>query len=136
MKEFASFLSQHTGFMILIIAIACILFGRIWSNMLNWGTITEPQSVIRSGKHYKVINLYLPKGWTEGWEVGSIICFESFDRRFFMKYRREIYVSGDRIRFANEEGPGMGLFYKASYSNRSTGSIVMNPVKTPSRVKK
>jgi len=136
MKEFASFFNQHLGFIILIIAISCILFGRIWSNMLNWGTITEPQAVIKSGKQYKVINLYLPKGWTEGWEVGSIICFESLDRRFFMKYRREIYVSGDRIRFADEEGPGMGSLYKASYSNRSTGSIVMNLVKAPPKVKK
>ena len=97
--------------------------------MLNWGTITEPQSIIRSGRHYKVINFYLPKGWTEGWEVGSIVCFESFERRFFMKQRKEIYVSGDRIRFANEEGPGIGSSYKASYSNKSTGSIVMQPVK-------
>jgi len=136
MKEFASFWSQHTGFMILIIALACILFGRIWSNMLNWGTISEPQSVIRGGKQYKVINLYLPKGWTEGWEVGSIICFESFSRWFFVKYRKEIYVSGDRIRFANEDGPGIGLLYKASYSNKSTGSILMSPVRISVRGKK
>lgn len=136
MKAFAFFFSQHTGLVILVIATACILFGRIWSNMLNWGTITAPQSVIRSGKHYKVINLYLPKGWTEGWEVGSIICFESFSRRFLVKYRQEIYVSGDRIRFAHDEGPGIGLFYVASYSNKSTGSIVMNPVKQPSKFKK
>jgi hypothetical protein len=128
MKEFMSFLRENIGFIIIIIAVACILFGRIWSNMLNWGQITDPHVVIRNGKYYKVINLYLPKGWTEGWEVGSIICFESFHRRFFVKYRREIYVSGDRIRFA-DDGPGIGSFYKASYSNTSTGSIVMRPIK-------
>ena len=136
MKEFVFFFGQHVGLMVLIIAIACILFGRIWSNMLNWGTITEPHSLIRGGKHYKVINFYIPKGWTEGWEVGSIICFESLNRRFFMKYRREIYVSGDRIRFANEDAPGIGLSYVASYSNKSTGSIVMNPIRKPSAKKK
>src|SRR6266487_4740636 len=128
MKEFMSFFRENIGFIIMIIAVACILFGRIWSNMLNWGKITDPQVIIRNGRHYKVINLYLPKGWTEGWEVGSIICFESFHRRFFVKYRREIYVSGARIRFA-DDGPGIGSFYKASYSNTSTGSIVMNPIK-------
>jgi len=136
MKEFVLFFSQHTGLIILIIAIACTLFGRIWSNMLHWGTITEPHSLIRSGSHYKVINIYLPNGWTEGWEVGSIICFESFDRHFFVKKRKEIYVAGDRIRFTNEEGPGIGSFYTASYSNKSTGSIVMKPVKMPSAAKK
>jgi hypothetical protein len=128
MKEFMSFFRENIGFIIIIIAVACILFGRIWSNILNWGKVTDPQLIIRNGKHYKVINLYLPKGWTEGWEVGSIICFESFHRRFFVKYRREIYVSGDRIRFT-DDGPGIGSFYKASYSKTSTGSIVMKPIK-------
>ncbi|HEV8283395.1 MAG TPA: hypothetical protein VGQ09_03750 [Chitinophagaceae bacterium] len=128
MKEPTFFFSENLGFIIIIIAVACTLFGRIWSNILNWGHITDPQLIIRDGKHYKVINLYLPKGWTEGWEVGSIICFESFQRRFFVKYRKEIYVSGDRIRFT-DDGPGIGTFYKASYSNTSTGSIVMDPVK-------
>jgi len=128
MKEFTSFFSENTGFIIVIIAVGCVLFGRIWSNILNWGEITDPQLIIKNGKSYKVINLYLPKGWTEGWEVGSIICFESFQRRFFIKYRREIYVSGDRIRFA-DDGPGIGSFYKAFYSNTSIGSIVMRPVK-------
>ena len=129
MRDFSSFFGQHTGFMILIMAIACILFGRLWSNRLNWGTITEPQSVIRSGKNYKVINCYLPKGWTEGWEIGSVICFETFERHFFKTYRREIYVSGDRIRFANEDGPAIGSIYKASYSNKSTGLVVMQRIK-------
>jgi hypothetical protein len=128
MKEFMSFFRENIGFIIIIIAVACILFGRIWSNILNWGQITDPQVIIRNGRHYRVINLYLPKGWTEGWEVGSIICFESFHRRFFVKYRREIYVSGDRIRFT-DDGPDIGSFYKASYTNTSTGSIVMNPIK-------
>jgi len=130
MKEFMSFFRENIGFIIIIIAVACILFGRIWSNILNWGKVTDPQVIIRNGKHYKVINLYLPKGWTEGWEVGSIICFESFHRRLFVKYRREIYVSGDRIRFT-DDGPGIGSFYRASYSNTSAGSIVMNLVKMP-----
>ena len=131
MKELLSFFDQHTVFVIIIIAVACVLFGRIWSNMLNWGTVTEPHSLIRSGRNYKVINLYLPKSWTDSWEVGSIVCLESFHRRFFKEYRKEIYVSGDRIRFADEDGPGIGRFYKASFSNRSTGSIVMRPIRKP-----
>ena len=130
MSKLFSFFDQHAGFIILIMVVACILFGRIWSNILNWGTITNPNQVIRGGRYYKVINLYLPKGWTDSWEVGSIICFESFRSRFFVKYRKEIYIFGDRIRFA-DEGPGIGSFYKASYSNKSTGSIVMKPVKKP-----
>src|SRR5436853_4988202 len=129
MKEFASFFNQHLGFIILIIAISCILFGRIWSNMLNWGTITEPQAVIKKGKEYKVINLYLPKGWTEGWEVSSIVCFETYDRRFLIKYRSEIYVSGDRIRFT-DDGPRIGSSYRASFPGTSNGAIVMNHIKT------
>src|SRR6266498_1657783 len=94
-----SFFSQNIGFIILIIAVACILFGRIWSNILNLGRITDPQVILRQGKNYKVTNLYLPKGWTEGWAVGSIVCLECIQRRFFVRYRKEIYVSGDRIRF-------------------------------------
>ncbi len=130
MKELMSFFSQNTGFIIAIITVTAILFGRIWSNILNWGKITDPQLIIKNGKYYKVTNLYLPKGWTEGWDVGSIICFESFHRKFFVKYHKEIYVSGDRIRFT-DDGPGIGLLYKASYSNASSGSIVMKPIKMP-----
>ena len=129
MRELISFFNQHTALVIIIVAMACVLFGRIWSNILNWGTITEPHSMIRSGRSYKVINLYLPKGWTDSWEVGSIICLETFRRGFFKEHRKEIYVSGDRIRFAEEDGPGIGRSYKASFSNKSTGSIVMKPIK-------
>ncbi|HMG68598.1 MAG TPA: hypothetical protein VK588_12960 [Chitinophagaceae bacterium] len=125
-----SFFSQNIGFIIAAIAIACILFGRIWSNILNWGAITDPQSIIKGGENYKVINLYLSKGWTEGWEIGSIICLESFHSRFFVKKRREIYVSGDRIRFT-DEGPDIGSFYKASFTNASSGSILMTQIKKP-----
>src|SRR6478672_4928340 len=121
MKEVLSFFSQNGGLVISTVAITCILLGRIWSNFLNWGGITDPQLRIKKGKEYKVINLYLPKGWTEGWEVGSIICFESYHRRVFMKYRREIYVSGDRIRFTDDV-PNIGSFYKATFSNTSSGS--------------
>ncbi len=130
MKELMSFFSQNSGFIIAIIAIACILFGRIWSNILNWGEVTDPQLIIRNGKYYKVINLYLPKTWTDDWVVGSIICLECYHRRFFVKYRKEIYISGDRIRFS-DDGPGIGLFYQAIFSKSSSGSIVMKPVKKP-----
>ena len=131
-----SFFSQNIGFVILIIAVGCILIGRIWSNILNWGEITDPHALIKGGQSYRVINLYLPKGWTEGWEVGSIICFESFDKKFFLKQRKEIYVSGDRIRFTDEDGPTIGAFYKASFTYASSGSIVMTHIKTPDAVKK
>ena len=131
MKELMSFFTQNSGFTIAIVAVACILFGRVWSNYLNWGEITDPQLLIRKNKNYRVINLYLPKGWTEGWEVGSIICFEIHHRSFFVKYRREIYVSGDRVRFT-DDGPGIGSLYTASISKTSGGSIVMTPVNLPS----
>lgn len=133
MKEFPSFFSQNIGFVIVIAVVACVLFGRIWSNVLNWGQITEPQVLIKNGKSYKVLNIYLPKGWTEGWEVDSVVCFENFHRKFLIKYRKEIYVSGDRIKFT-DDGPAIGTIYQASYSSR--GSIVMKPVKTPQRTKK
>jgi hypothetical protein len=133
MKDLMSFFSQNIWFVIIIIAIACILLGRIWSNNLNWGEITDPQLIIKKGKYYKVINLYLPKSWTEDWIVSSIICLESYHRRFFFNYSREIYVSGDRIRFT-DDGPGIGLFYEAIVTNRTTGSIVMKPIKMPLKV--
>ncbi|MFI5185909.1 MAG: hypothetical protein ACHQF0_04250, partial [Chitinophagales bacterium] len=91
-----SFFSQNIIFIIAIIAAAGILIGRIWSNFLNWGTITDPQMIIRNGENYKLINLYFPKGWTEGWEVGNVICFETVQRRFFIKSQKEIYISGDK----------------------------------------
>lgn len=131
MKELLSFFSENTGFIIAIIAIACVLFGRVWSNILNWGEITDPQLIIKKGKRYKVVNFYLPKAWTDDWVVGSIICLESYNRKLFIKYRKEIYVSGDRIRFA-DDGPGIGQFYEAAFSTSSTNSIVMKPVKLPS----
>lgn len=130
MKDLLSFFSQNMGFVIMIIAIAGILFGRIWSDNLNRGEITEPQLVIKKGRYYKVINTYVPKSWTEDWIAGSIICLESRHRRFFVNYNREIYVSGDRIRFT-DEGPGIGLFYQATVIKKATGSIVMKPVKMP-----
>jgi hypothetical protein len=132
MKESMSFVSENIGFIIAIIAIACILFGRVWSNILNWGEITDPQLVIKKGKYYKVINLYLPKNWTEDWVVGSIICLEGNHRKFFVKYRKEIYVSGDRIRFS-DDGPAIGLFYQAIFPKTANGSIVMKPVNMPTQ---
>jgi len=129
MIEFMSFFSQNTGFIIVVVAVTFLLLGRVWSNFLNWGAITDPQLLIKKGKEYKVINLYLPKGWTEGWEVSSIVCFETYDRRFLIKYRSEIYVSGDRIRFT-DDGPRIGSSYRASFPGTSTGAIVMNHIKT------
>jgi len=122
-----SFFSENLLFIIAIIAAGCILIGRIWSNFLNWGEITDPQQIIKKGEEYRVVNLYLPKGWTEGWELGSIVCLECFHHRFFSKKRREIYVSGDRMRFT-DEGPVIGSFYKASFTHASSGSIVMTHI--------
>jgi hypothetical protein len=125
-----SFLSQNIGFVILIVGIACVLFGRIWSNTLNWGTITDPQTLIKAGRDYKVVNLYLPKGWTDGWEIGSIVCLECSRQTIWSKNPREIYVSGDRIRFT-DDGPTIGSMYKASFTYASSGSIVMSHIKKP-----
>ena len=133
MKEFISFFSQNKGFVIISIAIVCILSGRIWSNMLNWGEITDPQLIIKKGKYYKVINLYVPKTWTEDWIVGSIICLKAYHRRFFFKYSRDIYVSGDRVMFT-DDGPNIGLVYEAVFPKTKNGSIVMKLVKMPSKV--
>jgi len=124
-----SFFNQNTGFIIAVIAVTCFFLGRVWSNFLNWGAITDPQLLVRKGKSYKVINLYLPKGWTEGWEVGSIICFETYDRIFFIKFRSEIYVSCDRIRFT-DDGPQIGAFYRATFPGTSSGAIVMHHIST------
>jgi hypothetical protein len=130
MKEIISFLNQNLGFIITIIAVICILIGRIWSDNLNRGEITEPQLIIKKGKYYKVINTYVPKSWTEDWILGSIICLESYHSRFFVKYTREIYVSGDRIRFT-DDGPGVGLYYQAIATKKASGSVIMKPVKMP-----
>ena len=134
MKESMSFFSQNTWFIIAVIAVASVLLGRIWSNILNWGEITDPQQILKKGECYKVVNLYLPKGWTEGWEVGSIVCLETHQKRFFIKQKKEIYVSGDRIRFS-DEGPGIGSFYQAIFSNSAAGSIIMKPVAKPVKAK-
>jgi hypothetical protein len=130
MKDLMKFASQNIWFIIIVIAIACILFGRIWSDNLNRGAITDPQLIIRKGKYYKVINTYMPVKWTEDWIAGSIICLKSYHRRFFVKYSRDIYVSGDRIRFT-DDGPHIGLFYQAIATKKATGSIVMKPAKMP-----
>ena len=132
MKDLTTFVGQNIWFIIIVIAISCILFGRIWSDNLNRGEITDPQLIIKKGKYYKVINTYVPKSWTEDWIVGSIICLESYHRRFFVKYSRDIYVSGDRIRFT-DDGPGIGLLYQATIK-KASGSIVMKPVKMPLKV--
>ncbi len=128
MNAFFRFFNQHPGLMIAIVAIACILIGRIWSDILNWGAITDPQVLIKNSKTYKVLSIYMPKTWSEGWVVGTIICIESYPRRFFIKYRKDIYVSGDRIRFA-DEGPNIGLTYEAKITLASSHSILMTPVK-------
>ena len=133
MKDLIFFFNQNKGFIIIIIAIVCVLIGRIWSNNLNWGEITEPHLLIKKGRYYKLINLYLPKSWTEDWIVDSIICLESYHRKFFIKYIRHIYVSGDRIRFA-DDGPDIGVFYQATVNKKAISSIVMKPVKKPVKV--
>jgi len=123
-----NFFNQNMGLVIIIVAIACIMMGRIWSDILNWGAITDPQLLIKNRKNYKVLSIYLPKTWSEGWIVGTIICLESYPTRFFIKYRKNIYVSGDRIRFADEV-PNVGLTYEAKITRASSHSILMSPVK-------
>ncbi|HYM92628.1 MAG TPA: hypothetical protein VET23_00685 [Chitinophagaceae bacterium] len=126
MKEFISFFKENIWLVLLIVAIACIILGRIWSNNLNWGDITDPKLIMKKGKNYKVINLYLGKGWTEDWVAGSIICFKFYHHRFFVKYSKEIYVSGDKIRF-DDDGPVVGKVYKAVFPKSLYGLIVMKP---------
>jgi hypothetical protein len=133
MRDLISFVSQNTGLVILISSIACIILGRVWSNSLNWGEITDPKFIIRKGKNYQVLNLYKGESWTENWNVGSIVCFKSYHHRFFVKYSREIYVSGDKIRFA-DDGPGIGTVYEAIFPKTTNGLIVMKPVKIPPKV--
>jgi len=132
MNAFFSFFNQNRGLMIVIIAIACILIGRIWSDILNWGAITDPQKMIKNGGKYKVLSVYLPSTWSEGWVIGTIICLESYQSRFFIKYKKDIYLSGDRIRFGNE-GPNIGLTYEAKITHASSHSILMTPVKPESK---
>jgi hypothetical protein len=130
MTEFISFFSQNKAFLLVIMAIAGILVGRIWSNKSNWGEITDPNLIIRQGKFYEVVNLYIPKDWTEDWIADSIICFKSSHRSFFVKYTRKIYVLADHIRFT-DDGPFVGSYYQAVSRKTTTGLIVMKPVNMP-----
>jgi hypothetical protein len=130
MKDLIAFVHQNTWFVIFIVAVACVLSGRIWSDKINRGEITDPQLIIRKGKSYKIINTYVPGTWTEDWIVGSIICLKSYDKRFFVRFSRNRYVSGDRIRFT-DNGPVIGSFYQAIATKKTTGTIVMKPVKAP-----
>jgi hypothetical protein len=123
-----NFIDQNRGLVITIIAIAGILIGRIWSDTLNWGAISEPDMLIKNGQTYKVLSVYLPTKWSEGWIVGTIICLEGYQSRFFIKYKKDIYISGDRVRFA-DEGPNVGSMYKAKITRSMSHSILMTPVK-------
>ena len=128
MHALFNFIQQYQGLVITIVAIACILIGRIWSDTLNWGAITDADQLIKNGRNYKVLSVYLPTKWSEGWVVGTIICLESYPSRFFIKYKKDIYISGDRVRFA-DEGPTIGLTYKAKITRAMSHSILMTPVK-------
>ena len=127
MKEFIAFVKENTWLVILIVAIACIIVGRIWSNIQNWGDITDPKLIMKKGKNYKVINLYTGKEWTEDWVVGSIICLKIYHHRFFVKYSKELYISGDRLRF-DDNGPDIGQIYQAVFPRSINGIIVMKPI--------
>jgi hypothetical protein len=83
---------------------------------------------MRKGKYYKVINTYVPTRWTEDWIVGSIICLKAYNRKLFISYSRDIYVSGDRVRFT-DGGPVAGSLYQVMTTKKSTGTVVMAPVK-------
>lgn len=132
MKEFFSFVNENMWLVILIVAIACIILGRVWSNSLNWGDITDPKLIIKKGKNYKVLNLYLGKGWTEDWVAGSIICLKFYHHRFFVKFSKDIYVSGDKLRF-EDDGPVIGKVYKAVFPKSLYGIIVMKPESLPAK---
>ena len=90
MKDLSSFVNQNMWLVILISSITCIILGRIWSDNLNWGEITEPTLIITNGKKYQILNLYKGVTGAENWNVGSIVCFKSYHHRFFEKYSREI----------------------------------------------
>lgn len=130
MKEFLHFVSENIWLVILIVAITCIIVGRIWSNSLNWGDITDPKLIMKKGKNYKVINQYLGKGWTEDWVAGSIICLKFYHHRFFVERSKDIYVSGDKIRF-EDDGPVIGKVYTAVFPKSLYGIIVMKPAALP-----
>jgi hypothetical protein len=129
MEGIMAFFHQNTWFIIIIVVIAGILAGRIWSDWINRGDITDPLLVIRKGRYYKVVNTYVPTHWTEDWIVGSIICLKAHHRKLFISYSRDIYVSGDRVRFT-DGGPVAGSLYQVTTTKKSTGAVVMTPVKT------
>ncbi len=131
MKDFLYFIRENMWLVLIVVAIAFVMIGRVWSNSLNWGDITDPKLIMKKGKNYKVINLYLGKGWTEDWVAGSIICFKFYHHRFFVKHSKDIYVSGDKIRFEDEDGPIVGKVYKAVFPKSLHGIIVMKPVTLP-----
>ena len=130
MKQAISFVGQHGLLISIIVALGCILLGRIWSNSINWGVITDPKLIIKKNKFYKVINFYLPKDWTEDWIEGSIVCLRCYHRRFFFKYSNEIYVAGDGLRFT-DDGPTVGTVYQAVFPHTANGLITLKKVKLP-----
>lgn len=133
MADFYSFLYQNLLLVILILFIAGVILGRAWSNNLNWGEITDPKLIMENGKKYQILNLYKGESWSENWDVGSIICFKSSHHGYFKKYSREIYVSGDKIRF-DEEGVTVGIVYQAIFPKTLNGLILMKPLGIPAKV--
>lgn len=132
MGDLLSFLYQNILLVILILFITGIILGRIWSNNLNWGEITDPKLIMKNGKNYQILNFYKGESWSENWNVDSIICFKSSHHGFFKKYSREIYVSGDKIRF--DDDPGLGIVYQAIFPKTINGSILMKPVRIQAKV--
>jgi hypothetical protein len=130
MHDFIIFVAQNQWLIAVTIALGCIIGGRIWSDKLNWGEITEPRLIIKKNKIYKVINVYTGKGWTEDWSVESIICLKIYNGHFLFNNSKDIYVSGDLIRFDDEE-PEVGKIYRAVFPKSAFGRIVMTPVKFP-----
>ena len=135
MHDFIIFAAQNQWLVILTIAFACIIGGRVWSDKLNWGEVTEPRLVIKKNKVYKLINVYIGKGWTEDWSIESIVCFKVYNNRFFFKNSKDIYVSGDLIRFDDDE-PEVGKTYSAIFPKTTSGRIIMKPVKLPNKIPK
>ena len=128
MKDLTAFLHHNMGFVTLIVAIACVLLGRIWSDRLNRGEITDPLLMVRKEHYYKVINTYVPSMWTEDWIVGNIICLKQYHSKLLQEGNRDIYVSGDRVRFT-DGGPVIGSMYQVIATKKSTGGVVMKLVK-------
>jgi len=134
MKDLNSFVNENMWIIILVLFIAGVILGRIWSNNLNWGEITDPKFIMREGKNYQILNLYKGESWSENWDVGSIVCFKSHHHGFVKKYSKEIYVSGDKIRFDDNVGPGIGVVYQAIFPKTLNGLILMKPVKSKLKV--